>query len=157
MVSLEGRPPRIAVSGDCEGLGPHTPDQRFAAEPRQTRRRTIAIYRLSAQVISRSAGRSATAAAAYRAGVRLEDRRTGQLHDYERRSGVVHAEIMAPEQTPAWMLDRNALWNAVEIAEKRKDAQLSRECNWPCHTSWTRLRGWRWCGSTCAGPSSPTV
>ena len=78
-------------------------------------------------MISRSAGRSATAAAAYRAGVRLEDRRTGQLHDYERRSGVVHAEILAPENTPAWMLDRNALWNAVEIAEKRKDAQLSRE------------------------------
>lgn len=93
----------------------------------QTRRKTIAIYRLSAQVISRSAGRSATAAAAYRAGVRLEDRRTGQLHDYERRSGVVHAEIVAPEQTPAWMLDRTALWNAVEIVEKRKDAQLSRE------------------------------
>ncbi|WP_245450638.1 MobQ family relaxase [Neorhizobium sp. SOG26] len=91
------------------------------------RRRTIAIYRFSAQIISRSAGRSATAAAAYRAGVLIEDRRTGQVHDYDRRSGVVHAEIMAPEATPAWMMDRTALWNAVEIAEKRRDAQLSRE------------------------------
>lgn len=87
----------------------------------------MAIYRFSAQVISRSTGRSATAAAAYRAGVAIEDRRTGQVHDYNRRSGVVHAEIMAPEATPAWMTDRTVLWNAVEIAEKRKDAQLSRE------------------------------
>lgn len=78
-------------------------------------------------MISRSAGRSATAAAAYRAGTLIEDRRTGQVHDYDRRSGVVHAEIIAPENTPAWMTDRTALWNAVEIAEKRRDAQLSRE------------------------------
>lgn len=78
-------------------------------------------------MISRSAGRSATAAAAYRAGTLIEDRRTGQAHDYERRSGVVHAEILAPENTPAWMTDRGALWNAVEAVEKRKDAQLSRE------------------------------
>ena len=49
------------------------------------------------------------------------------MHDYDRRSGVLHAEIMAPENTPAWMTDRTALWNAVEVAEKRRDAQLSRE------------------------------
>lgn len=78
-------------------------------------------------MISRSTGRSATAAAAYRAGVLIEDRRTGQTHDYERRSGVAHAEILVPENTPAWMTDRMELWNAVEVAEKRKDAQLSRE------------------------------
>lgn len=78
-------------------------------------------------MISRSAGRSATAAAAYRAGTLIEDRRTGQVHDYDRRSGVVHAEIMAPENTPTWMTDRQALWNAVEAVERRKDAQLSRE------------------------------
>lgn len=87
----------------------------------------IAIYRLSAQVISRSTGRSATAAAAYRAGAAIEDRRTGQMHDYTRRGGVAHGEIITPENTPEWMKDRDALWNAVEAAEKRKDAQLSRE------------------------------
>ena len=119
--------PQIAVDGDYEGFGPHTPDQRFAAEPHSMKGPAIAIYRLSAQVISRSAGRSATAAAAYRAGVLIEDRRTGQAHDYERRSGVVHAEILAPDNAPVWMTDRTALWNAVEIAEKRKDSQLSRE------------------------------
>lgn len=49
------------------------------------------------------------------------------MHDYARRGGVVHEEIIAPENTPEWMKNRDALWNAVEAAEKRKDAQLSRE------------------------------
>lgn len=49
------------------------------------------------------------------------------MHDYARRGGVAHEEIIAPENTPEWMKDRDALWNAVEATEKRKDAQLSRE------------------------------
>lgn len=87
----------------------------------------VAIYRLSAQVISRAEGRSVTAAVAYRAGKRVTDERTGKVFDYERRGGVVHEEIVAPPQTPEWMLDRQTLWNAVERVEKRKDAQLCRE------------------------------
>lgn len=87
----------------------------------------MAIYRLSAQVVSRKMGQAVTASAAYRSGARLRDDRTGASFDYSRRSGVVHAEILAPEATPGWMLDREALWNAVEAVEKRKDAQLARE------------------------------
>ncbi len=87
----------------------------------------MAQFRLSSQIIGRSAGRSVVAAAAYRAGASFADDRTGQLHDYSRRRGVIHAEILVPENTPAWMLDRARLWNAVETAEKRKDAQLARE------------------------------
>lgn len=87
----------------------------------------MAQFRLSSQIIGRSAGRSVVAAAAYRAGASFADERTGLLHDYSRRRGVIHAEILAPENTPAWMLDRSRLWNAVELAEKRKDAQLARE------------------------------
>lgn len=87
----------------------------------------MAIYRLSAQVIGRSSGRSATAAAAYRAGEAMRDERTGQEHDYTRRRGVIHSEIVAPDNAPEWMKDRAQLWNAVEAAERRKDAQLSRE------------------------------
>lgn len=87
----------------------------------------MAIYRLSAQVIGRSSGRSSTAAAAYRAGSVLRDERTGQEHDYTRRRGVTHSEIIAPDNAPEWMKDRAQLWNAVEAAERRKDAQLSRE------------------------------
>lgn len=87
----------------------------------------MAVYRLSASIIGRSSGRSATAAAAYRSGQKIEDLRTGETHDYTRRSGVLHSEILTPENTPDWMHDRAQLWNAVEAAEKRKDAQLARE------------------------------
>ncbi|MHB0704099.1 MobQ family relaxase [Roseomonas mucosa] len=87
----------------------------------------MAVYRLSAQIIGRSSGRSATGAAAYRAGMTLTDERTGLVHDYSRKSGVLHSEILAPGDAPDWMLDRTRLWNGVERAEKRKDAQLSRE------------------------------
>lgn len=87
----------------------------------------MAIYRFSAEIIGRGKGYSATAAAAYRAGERIEDERTGAVHDYRRRGGVLHAEILAPEGAPAWARDRAKLWNAVEQAERRRDAQLSRQ------------------------------
>jgi hypothetical protein len=87
----------------------------------------MVAYRLSAQVIGRSTGRSATGAAAYRAACRIEDERTGLTRDYTRKSGVLHTEILAPENAPDWMRDRAKLWNAIEAVEKRKDAQLCRE------------------------------
>ena len=87
----------------------------------------MASYRLSASLVKRSAGRSATAAAAYRAAERIQDDRYDELHDYTRKQGVEHAEILAPEDAPDWMLDREKLWNAVEAVERRKDAQLARE------------------------------
>jgi hypothetical protein len=87
----------------------------------------MATYRLEAKVISRARGRSATASAAYRAGIAIEDERTGELFDYTGKRGVLHSEIMAPANTPEWMLDRAALWNAVERVERRRDAQLARD------------------------------
>jgi len=87
----------------------------------------LAEYRLSANIIGRSAGRSSVAAAAYRAGIQLHDERTGLDHDYTRKRGVLHTEILAPDNAPDWMKDRAKLWNAVEAVERRKDAQLSRE------------------------------
>lgn len=87
----------------------------------------MAIYRLSAKIISRSEGRSIVAAAAYRSGSRLHDERYGEVRDYTDRSGVLHTEIIAPENTPAWMLNREDLWNAIEAVERRKDSQLARE------------------------------
>lgn len=87
----------------------------------------MASYRFSASIISRSSGRSATGAAAYRAATRIECDRYGTTHDFTRKGGVLHSEIMAPDNAPDWMHDRAALWNAVEAAEKRKDAQLARE------------------------------
>ena len=87
----------------------------------------MADYRLSAKIIGRSSGRSSVAAAAYRAGEQLHDERTGLSHDYTRKNGVLHSEILAPDNAPDWMTDRAKLWNAVEIVERRKDAQLARE------------------------------
>lgn len=87
----------------------------------------MAVYHLSAKVISRSAGRSAVAAAAYRSGDRLTAERYGIEHDYSRRHGIEHSEILAPDDAPEWMRDREQLWNGVEAVEKRKDAQLARE------------------------------
>ncbi|QQE76754.1 MobA/MobL family protein (plasmid) [Brevibacillus composti] len=88
----------------------------------------MAIYHFSVQVISRSQGRSAVAAAAYRAGERLQDERYGHTYDYTKKN-VAERAIAAPENAPAWVKDREQLWNAVEAAEKRKDAQLCREIN----------------------------
>lgn len=87
----------------------------------------MAIYRLSAQLISRGTGRSAVASSAYRAGVSMEDARLGLTWDYSRRRSVVHERILAPMGAPAWVLDRAILWNGIEAIERRKDAQLARE------------------------------
>lgn len=87
----------------------------------------MAIYRLSAQIIGRSSGRSVTAAAAYRSAEILVDDRTGIKFDYTRRQGVAHTEILAPAGSPSWVFDRAELWNRVEQVERRQDAQLARE------------------------------
>ncbi|MBM1222918.1 MobA/MobL family protein [Ponticoccus sp. SC2-23] len=67
------------------------------------------------------------AAAAYRAGQRIADRETGLVHDYTAKRGVLHTEILTPDNTPDWMKDRTELWNAVHKAETRKNSQLARE------------------------------
>ena len=78
-------------------------------------------------MISRSQGRSATAAIAYRVAERIEDRRTGLTFDYAARGGVDHTEILAPDHAPDWVRDRSELWNRVEEAETRKNSQVARE------------------------------
>ena len=87
----------------------------------------MAIFHLTVKVHARSTGASAVAAASYRAQERLVDERTGETHDYSRRSGVDSAEIHMPAEAPGWAGDRAQLWNAVEAAERRKDAQVARE------------------------------
>ena len=79
----------------------------------------MAIFHMRAQVISRSAGRSAIAAAAYRAGERLRDERTGQMHDYSRKAFVEHREILAPGNAPAWMHDRAAYRAGERLRDER--------------------------------------
>lgn len=91
----------------------------------------MAVYHCSASTVSRSSGRSAVAAAAYRAGERLDDTRTGLTHDYTRKGGVLHSEIVTPAGAPSWACDRGELWNRAEAAEekspKRATATTARE------------------------------
>ena len=87
----------------------------------------MAIHHLSVKTISRSAGRSATAAAAYRAGVEITDERTGEIHDYRRKGGVESAAVILPDNAPEWARDRSQLWNAAEQAETRKNSTVARE------------------------------
>jgi Ti-type conjugative transfer relaxase TraA len=86
----------------------------------------LAIYHLTAKVISRARGQSMAAAAAYRSGCALRDERYGVTHNYSRSRPAAHAEIMAPAGVPAWVQEREALWNRVEAGERRRDAQLAR-------------------------------
>ncbi len=87
----------------------------------------MAIYHLSVKFIKRSSGRSATAAAAYRAAEKVHDYKTDITHDYRKKRGVFGAEILAPDNSPEWVYEREKLWNEVEKVEKRCDAQVARE------------------------------
>lgn len=91
----------------------------------------MAIYHFQTKSVSRGAGRSAVAAAAYRAGERIRDERTGVLHNYSRRTDVVHKEILLPSQYRGgemdWIGDRSSLWNTAENVEQRRNARVARE------------------------------
>lgn len=93
----------------------------------------MATYRLSLSTVKRSAGRSVVAAVAYQHAARLEQRE-GQhfyagkvVHDYSRKAGVLDSFLMVPRQAPDWARDRDALWNAAELAENRKNSVTGRE------------------------------
>lgn len=88
----------------------------------------MAIFYCQMSIVSRGSGRSSVAAAAYRSAQKLTNERDGLVHDYERRQGVQHSEIVLPTGVNAdWAKDRSALWNAAERAEKRNDARVARE------------------------------
>jgi Ti-type conjugative transfer relaxase TraA len=101
----------------------------------------VAIYHFSAKVIGRAAGSSAMASAAYRCAGRLHDERLGRTHDFTNKAGVVHSEVMLPEGAPPALGDREALWNAVEAGEARKDAQLAREIEFAIPRELTQAEG----------------
>lgn len=88
---------------------------------------TIAIYHCNISIVSRGKGKSAVAAAAYRSGEKITNEWDGMTHDYTRKGGVVHTEIMLPAHAPHSFSDRATLWNSVELYEKAGNAQLARE------------------------------
>ena len=83
----------------------------------------MALYHLSVKPVPRSVGRSAVACAAYRSGEELHDERQGVTHDYTRKQGVEETLLLALAEAAWARQDREALWNAAEAAEKRKDAR----------------------------------
>ncbi|MDO5398642.1 MAG: MobQ family relaxase [bacterium] len=87
----------------------------------------MAIYHFEAKMITRGAGRSVVAAAAYASCSQIYNDYDGLTHNYSRKHGNIYSEIFLPPNAPQEWQDRETLWNAVEAAEKTKDSRLSRE------------------------------
>lgn len=101
----------------------------------------MAIFYMDVKIVSRSSGRSAVGSVAYRRSAKMQSiahaayQRGEKIisvgdkvtHDYRSKGGVVHSEIILPDNAPREFMDSETLWNAVELSEKRKDAQLARE------------------------------
>ena len=85
----------------------------------------MALFHLNVTQIKRSKGQSAIAAAAYRAGEKLHSEYYGETSDYTNKHGVICSEILLPDHAPREYSDRQTLWNAVEKAERGKNAQLA--------------------------------
>ena len=84
----------------------------------------MAIYHCTTKTVNRSSGRTAIASMAYRAGEKLKDERTGLTHDFTKKDGVVHTEILSNLDIE---IKRSELWNLAEKSENRKDARTARE------------------------------
>ena len=84
-------------------------------------------FHLEAKVVSRGAGRSVIAAAAYASCSRLYNDYDGLTHDYTRKHGCLYSEVFLPQYAPEEWKDRQLLWEAVESVEKTKDSRLARE------------------------------
>jgi hypothetical protein len=100
----------------------------------------LAIFHSHVQIISRGSGKSAVAAA-YRAGETITNEKDGVTHDYTRKGGIVHTEILLSGHAPAEYADRAVLWNAVEKIEKAENAQLARELDIALPIELTREQG----------------
>ena len=87
----------------------------------------MAIYHLEAKIVSRGAGRSAVAAAAYLSCSRMLNEYDGVQHDYTRKQGLGWRQVFLPATAPVEWQDREILWNAVEETETAKDSRLARE------------------------------
>lgn len=87
----------------------------------------MAIYHLSIKIISRGKGKSAVAASAYRSGEMIKNEYDGIVHDFTRKGGIAHTEILLPQNAPQDFVNRSVLWNSVEKIEKSKKSQLARE------------------------------
>lgn len=87
----------------------------------------MAISFARINIHSRAKGHSAVAAAAYRAGLALYDERLGKVFDFSNRADVIYSEILLPDGAVSSFSEREYLWNQVEHAERRKNAQVAKD------------------------------
>ena len=89
----------------------------------------MAIFHLSAhERVSRSAGQSSLASAAYIMRAQCTDERTGQVYDFRHLDASQWIGMFSPKDAPDWTREAaNAerFWNALELFEKRRDAQIA--------------------------------
>lgn len=123
-------------------------------ESDERRRLSMSIFHCSIKIISRSAGRSATSSSAYRSGTKLHDQETGDLYDYSRKHGVLHAEVLLCENAPAAYADREVLWNAVQKSRARRTRSWHAKLKSPSQKRFQRRTGSQSFGSTCRRTSS---
>src|ERR1700722_2390461 len=113
------------------GVGSRLCDGTGVLRPHAQELNAMAVYFLNMKTFGRAGGSSAASAAAYRAGERIRDERTGKTYDHSERQDVMHKEIVLPsrfsDEEMAWARDRASLWNAAEGAETRKNARAARE------------------------------
>lgn len=88
----------------------------------------MAIYHLHCDIIGRSKGQSAVAAAAYRSTSKLIEEETGEVKDFTKKEKALLTDIYCDttKGIPEWLTSREALWNAVEKKENRKNSQFCR-------------------------------
>lgn len=114
-------------------MDPFTLDYEKERMPKRGGRSSAAVVRIKTghhsqfhsnfKIVRRSLGQSSVASAAYRSGERLVDERTGEVYDYSGKEGVEYSEIVAPDGAPEWAKDREKVWNEMEKAERRGNAQ----------------------------------
>ncbi len=85
----------------------------------------IAFARM--RIISRSGGGNVMRSAAYNAREALASERTGERFYFSHRDKPAHHELLLPDGAEALFATTEALWQAVQAAEKRVDAQEAKE------------------------------
>jgi Ti-type conjugative transfer relaxase TraA len=103
----------------------------------------MAAFHFCSKIHGRSGGRNAVRAAAYRAGERLYNEREAKTEDYTRKADVIETAILAPAGAPAWVQDRETLWNRVEAKERRKDSQVAQELEINLPRELSEAENWR--------------
>ncbi len=91
----------------------------------------------SLQVLQRSKGRNAVAAAAYRSCTLLHEEQLGTSSDYRPKTGHVSTELFGVEGLKLGFDDIGTLWNKAERSETRKNSAVARELMVPLPHEWT--------------------